>query len=70
MYSANTDTESFSEILASAYGPGPLIILKNILSQICSRTIFEMHTAPGAYSKHALGTVHPNRPNAPGAYLT
>ena len=31
------------------YGPGPLIILKNILSQICSRTIFEINTAPGAY---------------------
>ena len=30
------------------YGPGPLIILKNILSQICSRTILEINTAPGA----------------------
>ena len=30
------------------YGPGPLTILKNILSQICSRTIFEINTAPGA----------------------
>ena len=39
------------------YGPGPLIILKNFLSQICSRTIFEKHTAPGAYSKHASRAV-------------
>ena len=38
-------------------GPGPLIILKNILSQMCSRTIFEKHTAPGAHSKHAPGVV-------------
>ena len=29
-------------------GPGPLIIWKNVLSQICSRTISKMHTAPGA----------------------
>ena len=35
------------------YAPGPLIILKNILSQICSRrTIFKQHTAPGVYGKH------------------
>ena len=33
------------------------IIWKNILSQICSRIIFEMHTPPGACSKYALGTV-------------
>ena len=56
---------SFSEILASTYGPGPcgpgpyspgpLIILKIFVSQKCSRTIFEKHTAPGAYSKHAPG---------------
>ena len=38
-------------------GPGPLVILKNILSSICSRTIFEKHIAPGAYSKHAPGAV-------------
>ena len=45
-------TIRFLEILASTYGPGPLgpygpgplIILKNNLSQICSRTIFETHT--------------------------
>ena len=56
----------FFKILASTcaqgpYGPQPyasepygvpLIILKNIVSQICSRTISE-NTAPGAYSKHA-----------------
>ena len=52
----------FLEILASTYGPGlyargPFIIWKNILSQICSRTIFEMHTAPEAYSKHASEAV-------------
>ena len=34
------------------YGPGPLIILKNILRWICSRTIFEIHTAPYIYRKH------------------
>ena len=28
--------------------PGPTAIWKNILSQPCSRTIFEMHTAQGA----------------------
>ena len=39
-------------------GPGPLIILKNILSWICSRTIFENHTAPGAYSKHTPGAMY------------
>ena len=39
------------------YGPVLFIILKNILSQICSRTISEKHTAPGAYSKHAPGAV-------------
>ena len=56
---------SFLEILASTYGPGPLepygpgslIILKNILSWICSMTIFEKHTALGAHSKHAPGAV-------------
>ena len=35
----------------------PLIIWKNILSQICSRIIFEMHTAPEACSKYAPGAV-------------
>ena len=34
-----------------------LIILKNIQSQICSMTIFEINAAPGAYSKHASGAV-------------
>ena len=29
-------------------GPGPVIILKNFLSQICSRTVFESKHAPGA----------------------
>ena len=61
----------FFEILASTYGPrlygpgpfgpygpGPLIILKNIRSYICSRTIFEKHSAPGAHSKHAPGAVY------------
>ena len=38
-------------------GPGSLIIWKNIQSQICSRIIFEMHTAPGACSKYAPGVV-------------
>ena len=39
------------------YGPEPLIILKNILSYICSSTIFEKHTAQGVYSKHVPGAV-------------
>ena len=39
------------------YGPGPLIILKNILSQICSRTILEINTAPGACLLYAPGAV-------------
>ena len=30
------------------YGPGPFIIQKNFLGQIRSRTIFEIHSAPGA----------------------
>ena len=47
----------FLEILASTYLPVPLLILKNILIQICSRTLFEKHAAPGAYSKHAPGAV-------------
>ena len=34
------------------YGPRPFIIWKNSLSQIWSRTIFEMHTAPGACLVH------------------
>ena len=51
------------------YGPGLCMILKNLLWQICSRTIFEKHTAPGAYRKHAPA------PGAvckygPGVYLT
>ena len=63
-----------SEILASTYGPGPygarpLIILKNFLSQICSRTIVEKFTAPGAYSKHAPGAVCTSN-SVPGAFLT
>ena len=57
------------EILASTYDagqydPGPLIIWKNILCQICSRIIFEKHTAPGVCSKYVYSN------NAPGAYLT
>ena len=56
---------NFFEILASSYGPAgpgpygpePLIIWKNILGQICSRIIFEMHTAPEAFSKYAPGAV-------------
>ena len=52
------------------YGPGqPLIIWKNILSQICSKIILEMHTAPRACSKICFwSSAHSN--NAPGAYLT
>ena len=38
-------------------GPGPLIILKNILSQICSRTIFKINTAPGACLLYDPGAV-------------
>ena len=50
----------FLEILASTYGygPGPLIIWKDFLSQICSRTIFKMRTAPGACLLYALGAVY------------
>ena len=61
-------TECLLETLASTYGPGPvapgpydpwpLIIWKNILSQICSRIIYEMHTAPGACSKYVPGAVY------------
>ena len=36
------------DMLQDFYGPGPLMIWKNFWSQICSRTIFEMHCAPGA----------------------
>ena len=39
------------------YGPGSLVILKNILNLICSRNIFEKHTAQRAYSEHAPGAV-------------
>ena len=50
--------------MAQGYGPGPLghycsgtfIIWKNCLSQICSRTIFEMHTA-GVCLLYAPGAV-------------
>ena len=51
------------------YGPGPLIIGKNFLGQICSRTIFEMHTVPGACLLYAPGTVKLSK-YGPGAYLT
>ena len=45
--------ECFLVILASTYGLGPygswtIHYLKEFLSQICSRTIFEMHGAPEA----------------------
>ena len=39
------------------YGSEPLIIRKNIPSQICSRSIIWMHTAPGAYLLHAREAV-------------
>ena len=60
---SHVSCDSFFEILVSTYmvpapglyGPGPLIIWKNIRSQICSRIIFEMDTAPGACSKYAPG---------------
>ena len=39
------------------YGSGLLIILKNILSEIFSRTILEKHNAPGAYSYYDPGAV-------------
>ena len=52
------------------YGHGPLIILKNVISRICSRTIFEKHTAPGTYSKHATGAVCIQIWSRPGVYLT
>ena len=50
--------ERFCEILASTYGPEPLIILKNILSQIYSRTISKKHTAPGANQTCSWSSVH------------
>ena len=45
------------DLWSRPYGPGPLIILKTILCYICSRTIFEKYTVPGAYSKYASGAV-------------
>ena len=42
------------------YGPGPLIILVDFLSQTCpsqAHAYIEKHTAPRAYSKHAPGVV-------------
>ena len=38
--------------------PGSLIGWKNILSQICSRIIFKMHTAPRACGQYAQGAVY------------
>ena len=37
--------------------PGQLIIWKNILSQICSRSIIWMHTTPGAYLLYVPGAL-------------
>ena len=51
-------SNSFLEILASTSGRGPLIIWKNFPSQIYSRTIFEMHTAPGTFLLYAPGAVY------------
>ena len=44
-------------VTSGPYAPGPLIILKNFPSQICSRTIIEKQTAAGACCKHALEAV-------------
>ena len=57
---AAADIACFCEILARNYAPGAAapgawIIWGNILSQICSRSIFECPNAPGAYSKYAPG---------------
>ena len=50
------------------YGRGPVIIWKNMPSQISSRTKFEMHTRT-IYSKHTpRSSQHSNI--APGEYLT
>ena len=61
---------SFLKILASTYGPGPygsgklgpcgpgpFIIGKIFLSQICPRTLFEMRTTPEARLLYAPGAV-------------
>ena len=50
-------SKRFLEILALTYGRGPFIIWKSFPSQLCFRTIFEMHTAPGACLLYAAGAV-------------
>ena len=56
----------FLEILASTNGSGPycprlLIILRNILRQICSRAISKKHAASGAYSKQISDVIKQNQ---------
>ena len=50
-------------------GPEALIIWKKFLSQICSNTIFEMHTTPRACLLYALWAVCFHFKYGPGAYL-
>ena len=62
-------SESFFDILTSSNGPEPygwtirtlwswtVYNLEEYSKFKCSRTIFEKHTAPGAYSKHTPGAV-------------
>ena len=70
MHATPSDLDSFMgpggffEILASTYGPGrygpgtygsgPFITLKNFLSQICFRTIFEKHTYGAVYISNVV----------------
>ena len=54
----NFFTSTYNPGPLGPYDPGPLINnLEEYSSFKCSRTIFENHTAPEAYSKHAPGAV-------------
>ena len=63
----NREGSSFRVIFASIYGgglaatrpygSGPNIMWKKILSQICSRIVFKIQTAPAAYINYTTGTV-------------
>ena len=59
-YAHTSISKGFLEILSSTYGlgpygPGPLLIWKSFPSQMCSRTIFEMHTVREACLLYSPG---------------